>query len=448
MGSERSIREDIASCITARVDDGLHLIMEEYNADEQDMVDGFNTMPDGTARTIKSQYYKTSAANLLRQGSMEATGAIEANDVGVVKAGELRGTHWNGKPHQRNVIYGTDGLCPTIYGQDGAKNTIKIMEEEPKIVGYTRSSDGKSITHHLNDVANTVKASSSGSQAQYVYEPTKVIGSAQKNAYHGDVDGVSPTVTAACGMGGGQIPMIVEEPQVLRMERTEEEKQRRRIEGDAGAKFSAAKEWKPRQDGVSNTITTLQKDNLLVEPAILQVPHGDYRGGEHKACPSITSSAFTDNNYLKEPTEQNRREAVLQDVRDMVNGKRGGAATAELEADGTIRGCYDVGTHYSSVSEMVIEHDVNPALTVTSARAPKVYGTTTGYRIRKLTPREVFRLMDCSDEDIDKIQAAGISKTQQYKMAGNSICVQCLYEIFKALFFEPAKGKPRQLELF
>lgn len=37
------------------------------------------------------------------------------------------------------------------------------------------------------------------------------------------------------------------------------------------------------------------------------------------------------------------------------------------------------------------------------------------YRIRKLTPREVFRLMGVSESDIDKIQAAGISNSQQYK---------------------------------
>lgn len=56
------------------------------------------------------------------------------------------------------------------------------------------------------------------------------------------------------------------------------------------------------------------------------------------------------------------------------------------------------------------------------------------YKIRKLTPRECFRLMDVSDEDIDKIQAAGISASQQYKMAGNSIVVACLEHIFRELF--------------
>ena len=58
------------------------------------------------------------------------------------------------------------------------------------------------------------------------------------------------------------------------------------------------------------------------------------------------------------------------------------------------------------------------------------------YRIRKLTPRECFRLMGMSDDDIDKIQAAGISNTQQYKMAGNSIVVNVLEAIFRNLFME------------
>ena len=58
----------------------------------------------------------------------------------------------------------------------------------------------------------------------------------------------------------------------------------------------------------------------------------------------------------------------------------------------------------------------------------------TNYRIRKFTPRECFRLMDVDDTDIDKIQAAGISQSQQYKMAGNSIVVSCLYHIFDRLF--------------
>lgn len=56
-------------------------------------------------------------------------------------------------------------------------------------------------------------------------------------------------------------------------------------------------------------------------------------------------------------------------------------------------------------------------------------------RIRCLTERECFRLMGVRDCDIDKIQSVGISRTQQYKLAGNSIVADgFLTAIFKSMF--------------
>ena len=55
-------------------------------------------------------------------------------------------------------------------------------------------------------------------------------------------------------------------------------------------------------------------------------------------------------------------------------------------------------------------------------------------RIRKLTPLECWRLMGFDDEDFYKAQGAGISNTQLYKQAGNSIVVNVLEKIFINLF--------------
>ena len=106
--------------------------------------------------------------------------------------------------------------------------------------------------------------------------------------------------------------------------------------------------------------------------------------------------------------------------------------------------------------------------------------TPVAMRIRKLTPRECFRLMDVDEEDIDKIQAypfktikereeyianepdspekrkflsQSISKSSQYRLAGNSICCGVLYHIFRKAFIETGydksnKGEPIQLTLF
>ena len=58
------------------------------------------------------------------------------------------------------------------------------------------------------------------------------------------------------------------------------------------------------------------------------------------------------------------------------------------------------------------------------------------FKIRKLTERELFRLMGVDDASIDKIQAAGISRTSQCHLAGNSIVVDVLFHLFRKMFIE------------
>jgi site-specific DNA-cytosine methylase len=69
------------------------------------------------------------------------------------------------------------------------------------------------------------------------------------------------------------------------------------------------------------------------------------------------------------------------------------------------------------------------------------------FRIRKLTPRECFRLMGVDDTDIDKMQASGLSNSAQYKLAGNSIVVDVLYHLFRKMFIETDQ-ETQQLTLF
>ena len=66
-----------------------------------------------------------------------------------------------------------------------------------------------------------------------------------------------------------------------------------------------------------------------------------------------------------------------------------------------------------------------------------------GYRIRKLTPKECWRLMGFSDEDYERARKAmnekfykgkDRSSSQLYKQAGNSIVTDVLYYIFKELY--------------
>lgn len=57
-------------------------------------------------------------------------------------------------------------------------------------------------------------------------------------------------------------------------------------------------------------------------------------------------------------------------------------------------------------------------------------------RIRKLTERECYRLMDVPEDKIDILLGTSISKSSHYKLAGNSIVVSPMFHIFKNLLVE------------
>lgn len=75
--------------------------------------------------------------------------------------------------------------------------------------------------------------------------------------------------------------------------------------------------------------------------------------------------------------------------------------------------------------------NVSPTITATETGICRIESPI---RIRKLTPKECFRLMGFSDEDFDAAQKVGISNSQLYKQAGNSIVVDVLYYIYVELY--------------
>lgn len=78
----------------------------------------------------------------------------------------------------------------------------------------------------------------------------------------------------------------------------------------------------------------------------------------------------------------------------------------------------------------------------------EINGVKYQFVVNKLSPRESFRLMGLDEKSIYKIQQTGISKTQQYKMAGNSIVVNVLYHIFRKMFVDNVPPQRTQMTLF
>ena len=56
------------------------------------------------------------------------------------------------------------------------------------------------------------------------------------------------------------------------------------------------------------------------------------------------------------------------------------------------------------------------------------------FRLRRLTPRECFRLMAVDEESINRLISSGVPEDQLYKMAGNAIVVDVLFHLYKSVF--------------
>ena len=81
-------------------------------------------------------------------------------------------------------------------------------------------------------------------------------------------------------------------------------------------------------------------------------------------------------------------------------------------------------------SNVFSEDGIAPTLTTNKGEGNKIL---TGIRIRKLTPKETFRLMGFSDSAYDAASKV-VSNSQLYKQSGNSIVVDVLYYILVELY--------------
>jgi DNA (cytosine-5)-methyltransferase 1 len=109
-------------------------------------------------------------------------------------------------------------------------------------------------------------------------------------------------------------------------------------------------------------------------------------------------------------------------------------ATVEESDNGLIHtGNLDMAAN-ESIKRVYSPEGVCPTLTTMTGghRQPKIYlGEDKG--VRKLTPKECWRVMGFSEEAYSRVEGR-LSNTQLYKQAGNTICVSCLQAIFTELF--------------
>lgn len=237
--------------------------------------------------------------------------------------------------------------------------------------------------------------------------------------------GICPTI---CTTGGGSHePKILEimEPSILRRKRTDDAKELRR---KGIAKFGM-KQQRNRTYGVSNTLTTFERDNQLLEPCIMQRGHGFNDGGLFKdVVLTITTSSYENNNHCVEPsilgyTRGDKGEVVdrhANDVANTIHTSTGGGGNSD-------------------------QYVLYPGREYTQSELKKLILSGKA-RVRKLTARECFRLQGVADDDIDKIYETGLSNRQMIALAGNSITVDVFFHILRKLYID--KGNEEEPTLF
>jgi DNA (cytosine-5)-methyltransferase 1 len=175
-----------------------------------------------------------------------------------------------------------------------------------------------------------------------------------------DVEGIAPAMLT-CG-GGNKEPKIV----AMRGRNPENT-------SDRTAGCPTIQMLEENKQGISNALTTVQKDNYLIIPEKTKKGYAIANNG--------------DSFYLDRPHQ--KRGVVQKEM------------TSTIKTSGN-----DLGVVVNQNSEL---------------------------RIRKLTPTECFRLMDFPDSLVENARNVGVSNSQLYKQAGNSIVVGVLALIIKNL---------------
>lgn len=201
-----------------------------------------------------------------------------------------------------------------------------------------------------------------------------------------DPNGVCATLSTM--QGGNQEPIIVAS-------------RGRNLENPSGRSAGQKLEQRlePNRQGITNTITSVQKDNYV--------------------------AVLIDDTYKnREPREYEDYSPTLRAGRSGLKVRTANKQGYDIATDGD---GVDLSYPQSKTKRGRVGHGVSKTLMASDSM-----GTVDNYRIRKLTPKECWRLMGFDDSDFEKAEKVN-SNTQLYKQAGNSIVVNVLEAILKNL---------------
>ena len=213
-------------------------------------------------------------------------------------------------------------------------------------------------------------------------------------------DGICTTLTSSMGTGGGYIPMIAEKNKRIKELQKYIEKYEETDEDDI------LKKGKIKYEMFEKFGTNRKCFRCGNQLLISDLPSYEYLCLE---CDENMYYFETMPYYIENDAEQDYDVATRLDVIGGIGKKQSNNGSQWFQQDRI--------------------YNNNISLSLSTCANP--YYQDNNLQIRKITPKESWKLMGFDDEDFEKVKATGISDTQLYKQAGNSIVVNVLEAILK-----------------
>ncbi len=332
-------------------------------------------------------------------------------------------TYESGKFEKR--VLQESGISRTLCARD--YKDPKCVEVEPKVIagiGEKKSNGGTQWYQqdrvYDGDVAISV---TTAFNPYYKVDEPKIQKVCQLDGAHEQsgrvysADGISPTIMSNSHgktEGGYTSPKVVDPFIVASRGRNPENP------SDRTAGIPTEQRLEPNFSGCSNTLTTVQKDNYVAEPVIIE---DFYKNREERVYDGVAPTLRSERIGLKvaEPNECGEKFSSVEKTEQLFEAVKDGE--------------YPPDTAYGKYLFQSSRFDDKPleecSQTIKSTKVD--CGVIHNLRIRKLTPKECWRLMGFDDADFEKAATVN-SNSQLYKQAGNSIVVDVLYYIFREMF--------------
>lgn len=396
---------------------------------------------------------------------------VPVEELNPVRLGGLYDTE-DGK-HQAGAIWDKDAISPTLDTMQGGNRQPYIVDEIKVIGNYMPSNHDASRVVDIDGIAPTVKENHGtvtaiaepfivASRGRNPENPSdRTTGAPTEQRLEPNFSGCTNTLTSV------QKDNYVCEPCVDKNLWTETQKKmitedgnvKRYINSDVVDEFGVGdcadisfpngyNKANRVFEGYSPAIngTTTQSSFIVKEPIV----YDDYNSrisADQDAINTLTCNcgASAERNGVKiiepvivEDFYQSREPRVYTETAPTIRSERVGlkAADGEVEYPCSTRGKQVASAIRASIYKQGarnLEENVVNGLGyegVIEQEEPKIR-----WRIRKLTAKECWRLMNFTDRDADRASAF-VSDSALYKQAGNSICVCCLIALMSSLFIE------------